>query len=314
MFGLKFVLWYNRFMKLNEVNLNLLKTFYNVAKEGNITKTAEKYFTSQPAISRAIKQLEEVYNAQLFYRAINGVELTEKGKVLFSAVEKIFETINQTENDIKQLDSIDIGSITIGVPSQIGAVYLFEAISKFHKLYPNIEITIVSKTTTELLNQLKKHELNFVIDTAPVRVTEKNIEVKPIKEFENCFFVNNKFPLSKIEKISNLTNLQEYPIILPIPNTANRRALDEVLKSNKVTLNNIINIHTSEMIISAVKKDAGIGYVMKDLILDDLKNGELLEIKVKQELPKIEICLVYENGNLTNLSKYFLTKFLEIKV
>ena len=67
-------------MKLNEVNLNLLKTFYNVAKEGNITKTAEKYFTSQPAISRAIKQLEEVYNAQLFYRAINGVELTEKGK------------------------------------------------------------------------------------------------------------------------------------------------------------------------------------------------------------------------------------------
>ena len=301
-------------MKLNEVNLNLLKTFYNVAKEGNITKTAEKYFTSQPAISRAIKQLEEVYNAQLFYRAINGVELTEKGRVLFNAVEKIFETINQTETAIKELDSIDVGSITIGVPSQIGAVYLFEAVSKFHKLYPNIEITIVSKTTTELLNQLRKHELNFVIDTAPVRVTEKNIIVQPIKSYDNCFFANNKFPLSKLEKINNLINLQEYPVILPIANTANRRALDEVLQTNNVTLNNVLNIHTSEMIISAVKKDAGIGYVMKALIADELKNGELLELKIKQELPKIEICLVYEKGNLTKLSKYFLTKFLEILV
>ena len=299
-------------MELENINLNLLKTFYNVAKEGNITKTAEKYYTSQPAISRAIKQLETTYNAQLFYRTINGVELTEKGKVLFKSVEKIFETINQTATSIKEIDGIDKGKLTIGVPSQIGAVYLFDSISKFHKLYPSIEITIVSKTTGELLKMLKSHELNFVIDTAPVNATEKNILIKTIKSYNNCFFVNNKLSLNQIEKIHSLSDLQEYPIILPIPKTANRNVLDEVLKENNVELKNVLNIHTSEMIISAVKKDAGIGYILKDLIIDDIKNGELEILNIKEYLPQTTICLVYESDNLSKLSHYFITKFLEI--
>ena len=86
-------------MILDDLNLNLLKTFYNVAKEGSITKTAEKYFTSQPAISRSIKQLEEIFNTRLFYRSLQGVKLTEKGTILYSCVEKIFENINQLKTE-----------------------------------------------------------------------------------------------------------------------------------------------------------------------------------------------------------------------
>lgn len=301
-------------MILDDLNLNLLKTFYNVAKEGSITKTAEKYFTSQPAISRSIKQLEEIFNTKLFYRSLQGVKLTEKGTILYSCVEKIFENINQSEVKIKDVDTLLNGKLSIGIPSQIGSIYLFDKIAKFHQLFPNIEITIVSKTTTELLKLLKKHELNFIIDTSPIITSLKNIEIRHVCYLENCFFVNDKFPFNEYEKITSLNNITNYPLILPIPNTANRKALDEELLKLNIKFENVMNIHTSEMIISAVKKDAGIGYTIKDLIIDDIKNGRLLELMISEELPQTEICMVYEKNTLSNVSKYFISNFLKLSL
>lgn len=299
-------------MNLQDINLNLLKTFYNVAKEGNITKTAEKYYTSQPAISRAIKQLESEFSTKLFYRTLTGVELTEKGNVLFQAVEKMFESIEQTEALIKEVDVFEKGRLTIGAPSHIAAIYIFEAISKFHKAYPLIEITIISKTTTELLKLLQKHEVDFVIDSAPILTNLKNIEIKKVSEFNNCFFVNSKFPLSEVQKIQSVADLKDLPLILPIPKTANRNALDNLLKAKNIVLSNILNIHTSEMIISAVKKDTGIGYTIKELILNDVQHGELSILEIKEPLPTISICLVYMPKTLNKLSVHFLNKYLKI--
>ena len=54
------------------INLNLYKTFYDVAKYGSISKAAEYGFTSQPAVSKSIKKLEEELGVKLFYRNLNG--------------------------------------------------------------------------------------------------------------------------------------------------------------------------------------------------------------------------------------------------
>ena len=65
-------------MYKTNINLNLYKTFYDVAKYGSISKAAKYGFTSQPAISKSIKKLEDELRTQLFYRNLNGVELTDK--------------------------------------------------------------------------------------------------------------------------------------------------------------------------------------------------------------------------------------------
>lgn len=301
-------------MKNEDLNLNLLKTFYHVAKEGNITKTAEKYYTSQPSISRAIKQLEDSFGTQLFYRTLTGVELTEKGSILFESVEKIFQNLNQSEIKIKELDGFESGRLYIGVPSQIGGLQLFEEMAKFHNLHPKVDIMIVSKTTTQLLDLLEKHEVDFVIDTAPIKTSRKDIEIKHICDYDNCFFVGNKFAQSNLKQIKSLKELNAYPIILPIPHTANRDALDAVLQKKNFKFDNVLNIHTSEMIISAVKKGTGIGYAIKDLILDDIRNGEVTALNIEEKLPKTEVCLVYKKSKLSKISIHFLENFLKIKM
>ena len=107
-----------------------------------------------------------------------------------------------------------------------------------------------------------------------------------------------------------MNDLKKHPLILPIPGTANRNDLDEVLKKNNIDIQNIINIHTSEMIISAVKKDLGIGYVIQNLVENEVDNNEIEILNIKETLPTVEINMIYDNHFLTIAPKRFIEEYI----
>ena len=127
------------FMYKSNINFNLYKTFYDVAIYGSISKAAVMNYTSQPAISRSIKQLEGELNTQLFFRNKKGIELTEKGKELFFFVEQSYNSLILAERSMLENKSLDNGKLSIGIPSHIATFYIFDAIDKFHKEYPSSE-------------------------------------------------------------------------------------------------------------------------------------------------------------------------------
>lgn len=300
-------------MYKNNINLNLYKIFYEVAMSGSISDASKKLFITQSAVSKAIKKLEEDLDTNLFYRSPKGVKLTAKGEELLFYVKEAFNNLVVAERTMVESNNLNTGKISIGVPSQIGSFYLFEDIASFHKKYPNIEITIISKTTKQLLKLLEQHEIDFIIDTSPINSTLDNIVIKPLVDVNNCFAVkkDTSFPVDKIKKIKDL---EKFPLVLPIKGTDNRKQLDKMFEKNNVNLKNIINIHTSEMIVGAIKKDLGIGYIIYDVIKDNVMNGEFNIIKTEENLPKITINLVYIEKYLTIAPKFFIENYLHIKI
>lgn len=291
------------------INLNLYKTFYDVAKSESISEAAKKTFTSQPAISKSIKKLEETLNVKLFYRNLDGIKLTSEGEKLLFYVEEAFNNLLVGERNITENEKLQSGKLTIGVPSQIGTFFVFDSISKFHKIYPNIEITIISSSTKSLLKKLKLHEIDFIIDSSPINDVQEDVIIRPLKKVDNCFIVSKKYE-DKIKNIKSLKNIENYPLILPVPNTSNRSNLDLLFEKNGIKPTNVMNIHTSEMILGAVKKDLGIGYIIEDLIIDD---PEVCKINIKEKLPKIEINLVYVKKYLTIVPTKFIKMFIDDK-
>ena len=93
-------------MYKSNTNFNLYKTFYDVATCGSISKAATINFTSQPAISRSIKTLEDELNTKLFVRTKKGIELTEKGKELFFYVEQGYNSFIKAERSILEDNSL----------------------------------------------------------------------------------------------------------------------------------------------------------------------------------------------------------------
>lgn len=297
-------------MYKSNINFNLYKTFYDVANYGSISKAATMNYTSQPAISRSIKTLEDELNTKLFYRTKKGIELTEKGKELFFYVEQSYNSLVIAERSMLEQESLDKGKISIGIPSHIATFYLFDAIDDFHKKYPNIEITIISKSTTALLELLRSHQIDFMIDSEPIKCLDKDIVIKHIKNLKNTFVVSDEFDTSSIKNIKDLENM---PLILPIKGTENRTNLDEYFVKNNVDVNNVLNIHTSEVIIGSIKRKLGIGYIIYDLVRDDIKRGILKEIKF-DDLPVTGISLVYIPEYITLAPKEFLNKYYNIEI
>lgn len=300
-------------MNKSDINLNLYKIFYEVASSESISSASKKMYITQSAVSKAIKKLESDLDTELFYRNSKGVKLTDKGKELLYYVEEAFNNLVTAERVMIENNTMNSGKLSIGVPSQIGSFYIFEDIARFHREYPNIEITIISKTTRELLKLLESHEIDFVIDTSPIETKSSDLIIKPLIDVENCLVVKSDTNIDT-SRIKSIKDLSSYPLVLPIPNTDNRRKLDELFLNNGVDAKNIINIHTSEMIVGAIKKDLGIGYIIYDVVRDNILSGEFKKVCVKEKLPSVKINLVYIDKYLTIAPRFFIENYLKIKL
>ena len=208
-----------------------------------------------------------------------------------------------------ETENLERGKLSIGMPSNIGSFYLFDKIIEFHNNYPNIEVTIITGSTNNLLSLLDSHKVDFVIDTSPINNISSDTIVTELESVNYCFVSKNKY-----DDIKSLKDLENKPLILPIPGTKNRYDLDELLSKNDVNIENVINIHTSEMIISGVKKNLGIGYVIYNLVEDDIKSGELNLVNIKEKLPTSVINIVYDKNFLTSAPKKFIKDYIDYEL
>ncbi len=291
------------------INLNLYKTFYLVAKAGSISAASKQSYISQPALSKSIKKIETDLNVKLFDRTINGVVLTKEGKKLLYHIEAAFNNILTAERSLKERDSFDKGYLKIGTPSHIGTFFIFDAVKEFRKKYPQIKISIISRSTKELLDMLSKHDIDFVIDAAPIDSEDKNLTITPLRKVRHCFVCNGN-QKQTYENVVSVFDLQTKPLILPVAHSSHRRNLNAICDSVGATFTNVLSIETSEMLINAVRQNLGVGYVLYDLVKKDIENETLYEVSIKETLPEIELDLVYYEDYLTAVPRHFIREFI----
>ncbi len=294
---------------LNNINLNLYKVFYDVTKYGSFSKTAEFTYTTQSAISKAIKKLEEELDTQLFYRKPYGIELTEKGKELLYYVEKSYGNLLIAERIMLERKNLERGKLTIGLPSYISSFFFIDKIKYFHNKYPNIEITLLNGPHAYLLDLLDKHQIDFMI-YSEIEVNNKDLDI--IKLYTVQYkFICLKDQYERYKHIKSIKDLEDISLILPTPPTNNRKYIDEVFFKYNIIPKKTINIHTSEGILTAIKNDLGIGYLISDIIRDD-DNYQIVE--VKEKLREENITMIYNKKFLSEAPKRFIEECINIEI
>ena len=138
-----------------------LKYFQMLAREGNITKAAEKMNLSQPALSRSISRLEEEIGVPLFERRNRGVILNEYGAIFLEhatrALSEIGEAIQKITDTVDPLH----GTVSLAFIQTLGSSYVPELISRFQKQFPNIKFQLYQDTTKRILDQVDAAEVNL---------------------------------------------------------------------------------------------------------------------------------------------------------
>ena len=121
------------------VDLELYKIFYVVAKNKHMTKASEELFISQPAISQSIKKLESQLGGTLFLRSNKGMELTEEGKMFYGYIHDALELISNAEAEFTSFKDLSKGEIKIGASTTLNCssdrLLIHMLLSLIHSLY-----------------------------------------------------------------------------------------------------------------------------------------------------------------------------------
>lgn len=267
------------------VNLELYRIFYIVAKNKNMTRASEELHISEPAISQSIKKLEEQLGGTLFLRSNKGMELTKEGEMFFNYVKGALELINNAENEFTSFKGLEKGEIKIGCSTTLTKLVLLETIKLFHIRYPNINIIIQNDLTSNLLNDLKIGKLDFVIFNES-DIKEKNLHLTKIKELSQGFIYN---PTYIEDKIKNYNDLNNYNIILQKQESNTRQLIDSILLKQGIKLIPKTEVVSQDLITELVNIGLGIGFVIIDLAKRNYPH--LQELKINQNIPSIEVYL-----------------------
>lgn len=289
---------------MNNINLNLYRIFYIVAKSKSLVEASQKLHISQPAISKDIKKLEDAMNTKLIYRKNNGISLTKDGEEFIKYLDEAFGILNTGEEIIRQQNDLEHGTISIGCLSHISSLYLMERIEAFKNKYPGIKIQILSASSEQLMELLQLHKLNFIIDTSIPNTIYNNVEIKFLKNFDTIFISNRKMV------INNLKELENKKWILPFDYTGTRKRLDKTLEKHNISIKSSMELDVTDLIIDAVKRNLGIGYVIKDAVSEDLRNKNVYQINTDIKLPKTSIYLINLKGQLTKADKILIKEYL----
>lgn len=289
------------------VNFELLNTFYQVARVGNISKAANILYVSQPAITKSIKKLENLFGIKLFIRNVNGVSLTYEGKFLFDYIQPHIDGLVNSTNKLNSLKNLDEGCINIGAGTSLTRMVLLPNIVKFNDKYPNIKIKIIHSITSNLIRDLRYGNLDFILLNLPYDAP-KDLIMEPCMEIHDCFVASSdKFDKSLLSKIS-FKELNNYPLILQQKNSNTRTFLDNVLEKQKVNLIPNLELSSISLIKDFVENGLGIGFLPEELIKEELSSGLLFKLEISESIPSRNIGLI-TNKNMKPC--YAAQKFIE---
>lgn len=287
------------------IDYELYRIFYIVAKNGNITRASKELLISEPAVSKSIKNLEGYLGAPLFTRTKKGVNLTTEGVTLYEYISKGIEYFKSGEAKFNELINLESGTIRIGINTTLTKEFLMPYLETFRKLYPNINIEIRTNLTSELKSMLKDGLIDMHILNLTNEETKNDFNIIKCKTITDCF-VSNK-PIK--EKIS-IKELNNYPLILQDKNSNTRKFLDDFANKYEITLKPKIEIGSYYLVSEFSRIGLGIGYVTKNYIKNNLDNKELFIVPIKEKIPSREIGILLNKNTTPNFSTKELIKII----
>ncbi len=285
-----------------DINLNLLKYFYEVVNTKNITRASENMCVSQPAVTKALKDLEYETNTKLLERSKRGVVPTKEGEILYEHIKEIFINLESTLNTIEQ-SKIKGGNIYIGATTTNFTYFIEDAIRKFRLKYPEIHIDIVLETLNVLEDRKRLGKLDIVIKNEYEDIND----FKAIKDFEiQDKFVASKQYFSRLQdKIMSLEDILKEPLVLLSNITHGRKNFDEYLKSKNISIKPAYEFNSYSLCRELIKDGFGIG-ICNPIHYKDNKDYFILNTDF--DLPKRR----FNIGYITTSKNKMIEEFIKI--
>jgi DNA-binding transcriptional LysR family regulator len=259
------------------VNLHLVRTFSAVAEAGSFNRAAAQLGVSQPAVSRAVQELERQLDTPLLERTGRRVSLTAAGKVLNEHAVALFAIERTAETELAELRQLERGELAIGASSTIGIYLLPQVMGIFQRKHPGVRLFLDIGNTAQIVGRLRTGTLDTAFVEGPV--SGSDLSVRPWRDDSLVVVAAADHPLCGRQPVT-LDELIRVTFVLREPGSGTREVVEAALRERGVEVRVAMELGSTEAVKQAVAAGLGVSIVSIATISQELELGRLRVLDV----------------------------------
>jgi DNA-binding transcriptional LysR family regulator len=181
------------------LNLHHLRVFAAVAEQRGFSRAAAALRLSQPAVSKAVLQLEREVGVPLVERAGRASRLTAAGERLAARARELLGVEAAAEEELRALRGLEVGSLRVGASTTVATYMLPPILARFHEAHPAIILRVVSANTRAITRALLERRLDIALVEGPVE--HRRIQVVRWREDKLVVIAPPGHPLTSRRKV-----------------------------------------------------------------------------------------------------------------
>jgi DNA-binding transcriptional LysR family regulator len=255
-----------------------LEFFVTVVEEGSFSKAAERVFRTQPAVSIAIRRLEEEIGAPVFERSQKTPALTEVGELVYDYAKRILSLRDQTSEAVSELKSLKRGRVRIGANESTSLYLLPHLILDYRALYPTVMVEIFRYSSERLTREVLDRNVDFAL--LAFEPVDSDLESFPVLRDELVLITHPEHRIAKLGSVT-IEDLGNEPFLAHNVKTGSRYRVMETFAQHHTPLNITLELATIETIKRFVQLKIGLAFVPRMCVSEELERGSLVSVPVE---------------------------------
>jgi DNA-binding transcriptional LysR family regulator len=239
------------------MDLAALEIFRTVVEQGGINKAAARLHRVPSNVTTRIKQLEEHLDTKLFARERGKLHLSAEGKILLTYADRLLRLSAEAETALRS--GKPRGTLRIGALESTSAARLPPVLSRYHRLYPDVGIELVTGTTGALVNRLHEREIEAAFVAEPFNAAGLESRFAFVEEI--VLVTPKSYP-----RIRSPRDIGKLTVIAFASGCSYRRRLEAWLGAEKIHPDRVIEFQSYHAIIACVAAGSGIAVVPRSMV------------------------------------------------
>ncbi|MGE5543734.1 MAG: selenium metabolism-associated LysR family transcriptional regulator [Bacillota bacterium] len=275
------------------INLSLLKTYVKVVENHNLSRAAEELNLSQPAVSKQIQALEEMYGVLLLERSGRKLKTTTAGEALYDCAREILKVMEKTDQIMEEISESRRGRLTLGASTIPGQYILPQYLKGFKERFPNVNILMKIADTEKIFNLVAERELDLGVVGA--WIPNRKVDSFKWLEDELVVLVPANHRLASSSEVG-LKELIAEKWIFRERGSGTRMATEEILTSmglRKEDLDIQVELGSTEAVVAAVEAEMGLAMVSRYVASQWTRDDRVVALGIDGGAAKRDIYVIY---------------------
>lgn len=267
----------------NRIKFRHLQCFIEVVRQGGVVRAADALSLTQPAVSKKLRELEEMLGVELLNRHRKGVELTRFGELFLRYALNSTDALREGISRVSAASHVENSPVVLGVLPTIAASLMPEALLRFKHLMPSVDVTLLTSTNRTLLDTLRMAELDLVVGRLGSQAQMQGLVFEQLYQERIAIVVRPGHPVLGLSPFS-LPMLSDFPLLMPPPDSVIRSLVDQFMTLSGIRPNrNRIETISHEFGKSYVRQTDTIWFISHGAVAEDIREGRLAEVPYEDD-------------------------------